>query len=31
MREELQHGKQIIILRVNEKAGFELITDIYFG
>ncbi len=31
MREELSHGKQIIIDRVNEKAGFELITDIWFG
>lgn len=31
MREELLHGKQIIILRVNEKAGFEMISDIWFG
>ena len=31
MRDELQHGKQIIIERVNERAGFQLITDICFG
>jgi hypothetical protein len=31
MREELSFGKTVIILRVNEKAGFEMITDIYFG
>ena len=31
MREELLHGKSIIILRVNEFAGTELITDIWFG
>lgn len=31
MRDELAHGKQIIIDRVNEKAGFEIITDIWFG
>ncbi len=31
MRDELLHGKQIIIHRVNEKAGFEMITDIWFG
>jgi hypothetical protein len=31
MREELAHGKQIIIDRVNEKAGFEIITEIWFG
>lgn len=31
MREELLHGKQIIIHRINEKAGFEMITDIWFG
>lgn len=31
MREELQHGKQVIIQRVNEKAGFEMITDVWFG
>ena len=31
MRDELAHGKQIIIDRVNEKAGFEMIDDIWFG
>lgn len=31
MRDELAHGKQIIIQRVNEKAGFEIITDIWFA
>ncbi len=31
MRDELAHGKQIIIQRVNEKAGFEMITDIWFA
>lgn len=31
MREELALGKQIIIRRVNEKAGFTIIEDIYFG
>ena len=31
MRDELQHGKQIIIERVNERAGYEMITDIWFG
>jgi hypothetical protein len=31
MRDELAHGKQIIIDRVNEKAGYEIITDIWFG
>jgi hypothetical protein len=31
MRDELAHGKQIIIDRVNEKAGIEIITDIWFG
>jgi predicted nucleic acid-binding Zn ribbon protein len=31
MRDELQHGKQIIIDRVNQKAGYEMITDIWFG
>ena len=31
MREELQHGKKIIIDRVNEKAGSIIITDVYFG
>lgn len=31
MRDELVHGKQIIIHRINEKAGCELITDVWFG
>ncbi len=31
MREELLHGKHIIIDRVNEKAGCELIKDIFFA
>jgi hypothetical protein len=30
MRDELAHGKSIIIQRVNEKAGFEIIQDIWF-
>ncbi len=31
MREELLNGKSIIILRVNEFAGFEIINDVWFG
>jgi hypothetical protein len=31
MRDELAHGKQIIIDRVNEKAGFEIVNDIWFS
>ncbi len=31
MRDELAHGKSIIIQRVNEYAGFEIITDIWFA
>jgi predicted nucleic acid-binding Zn ribbon protein len=31
MRDELLHGKQIIIQRINEKAGCELIKDVWFG
>lgn len=31
MRDELAYGKQIIIQRVNEKAGFDMITDIWFS
>lgn len=31
MRQELSHGKQVIIQRVNEKAGFEMINDVWFG
>lgn len=30
MREELANGKQIILLRVNEFAGFDIINDIWF-
>lgn len=31
MRDELFHGKSIIIQRVNETAGFEIITDVWFS
>lgn len=31
MRDELQYGKTVIIQRVNETAGFEMITDIWFA
>lgn len=31
MRDELQHGKTIIIQRINEFAGFEIINDVWFG
>jgi hypothetical protein len=31
MRDELAHGKQVIIERVNEKAGFRMINDVWFG
>jgi len=31
MRDELQQGKTIIIQRVNEFAGFEIIDDVWFG
>lgn len=31
MREELAHGKQVIIQRVNEFAGKEIIRDVWFG
>lgn len=31
MRDELQFGKNIIIARVNEYAGFEIITDVWFS
>ncbi|NVK63890.1 MAG: DUF721 domain-containing protein [Flavobacteriales bacterium] len=31
MRDELSHGKQVIIQRVNEKAGFQIINDVWFG
>ena len=30
MRDELLHGKQVIIERVNQKAGEELIRDVWF-
>jgi predicted nucleic acid-binding Zn ribbon protein len=31
MRDELSYGKQIIVQRINEKAGFEMIIDVWFG
>lgn len=31
MQDELQHGKTVIIQRVNETAGSEIITDVWFG
>jgi predicted nucleic acid-binding Zn ribbon protein len=31
MREELQYGKTVIIERVNEFAGFEMIRDVWFS
>jgi hypothetical protein len=31
MREELLNGKEIIILRINEKAGKQLINDVWLG
>lgn len=31
LRDELQHGKQVIIERVNQKAGFQMIRDVWFG
>ena len=31
MREELSYGKDVIIQRVNEKAGAEIITNVWFG
>ena len=30
MRDELSYGKQVIIERVNQKAGMEMITDVWF-
>lgn len=30
MRDELAHGKQIILLRVNEYAGSKIIDDVWF-
>lgn len=31
MRDELQHGKQVIIERVNQTAGKSLIDDVWFA
>ncbi len=31
MRDELSYGKAVIIQRINEKAGFEMITNVFFG
>lgn len=31
MRDELAHGKDVIIQRINEAAGFEIINDVWFG
>ncbi len=31
MRDELLQGKTIIIERVNDHAGFEIIDDVWFG
>ncbi len=31
MRDELSYGKEVIIQLVNEKAGFEMITNVFFG
>lgn len=31
MRDELAHGKQIIIERINQFAGFAIIEDVWFG
>ena len=31
MRDELVHGKSIIIQRLNEFAGAEVINDVWFG
>ena len=31
MREELLNGKEIIITRINEKAGKQLINDVWLG
>jgi len=30
MRDELLHGKQVIIERVNQKAGEKMIDDVWF-
>jgi len=31
MRDELLHGKQVIIERVNQQAGFRIIEDVWFS
>ncbi len=31
MRDELAHGKQIIIERLNQYAGYEIINNVWFG
>ena len=31
MRDELSYGKTVIIERVNQKAGCEIINDVFFG
>ena len=31
MRDELSYGKQIIIERINQKAGFQIIEDVWFA
>ena len=31
MRDELLNGKSVIIQRINSHAGFEMITDVWFG
>ncbi len=31
MRDELLNGKSVIIQRINTEAGFEMITDVWFG
>lgn len=31
MRDELAHGKSVIIQRINEHAGFAIINDVWLG
>ncbi|MCH2224050.1 MAG: DUF721 domain-containing protein [Crocinitomicaceae bacterium] len=31
MRDELAHGKSVIIQRINEYAGFAIINDVWLG
>ncbi|MEX2485733.1 MAG: DUF721 domain-containing protein [Brumimicrobium sp.] len=31
MRDELLFGKKVIIERVNQKAGYEIVTDVWFS